>query len=83
MSLEGEAPSQYAHLDNIGFDKESCKAYDLALGILMIVFTNTFGDMILTSKALMVATILRICFDDINYCDVQKCCSQIYSNYVH
>jgi hypothetical protein len=48
MSLEGEAPSQHARLENIGFDKESCKVYDLALGILMIVFTNTFGDAILT-----------------------------------
>jgi hypothetical protein len=83
MSLEGEAPSQHAHLENICFDKESCKVYDLVLGILMIVFTNTFGDAILTSKALVVATILRIYFDDINYCNVQKCCSQSHLNYVH
>jgi hypothetical protein len=83
MSLEGEAPSQDAHLDNIGFDKESCKVCDLALRILIIVLTKTFGDVIFTSKALLATTILRIYFDDSNYCDVQKCCSQSHSNYVH
>jgi hypothetical protein len=66
MSLEGEAPSQDAHLDNISFDKGSCKVYDLALGILMIVFTNTFGDARFTSKALVATTILKIDFDDSN-----------------
>lgn len=83
MSLEGEPPSQDAHLDNIGFDKESCTVYDLALEILMIILTNTFGYAILTSKALVATMILTIYFDDNNYCDVQKCFSQSHSNYVH
>jgi phage baseplate assembly protein gpV len=66
MSLEGEAPSQDAHLNNISFDKGSFKVYDLALGILMIILTSTFGDAIFTSKALVATTILKIYFDDSN-----------------